>query len=195
MYSSQNSKQDIILAIYQSRNAVFLLRDIALLTGETNRQSLSARLNYYVSKGKLRNPRKGIYTKPDYTPEELANKLYTPSYISLEYVLQKSGINFQYNSVISSVSYLRRAVEIEGLEYSYHRIRPEILVNPGGVIQTSDGRNIATPERALLDTLYLNPSAWFDNLMGIDVEKINDLVHLYASVAMVKRVRLLFVNG
>ena len=55
-------------------------------------QSLNKKLNYYVLMGKLLNPRRGIYTKPDYNPEELACVVYTPSYISLEYVMQKSGL-------------------------------------------------------------------------------------------------------
>ena len=37
-----------------------------MLIGETNFESLNKRLNYYVQKGKLLNPRKGIYTKFGY---------------------------------------------------------------------------------------------------------------------------------
>ena len=47
------------------------------------------------------------------TPEELACTLYTPSYISLEYVLQKAGVVFQYDERITAVSYLRRSIDIQ----------------------------------------------------------------------------------
>jgi len=192
MYSSQNSNKDILLSIYQNLATVFRLKDIALLTGETNRQSLSARLNYYVSKGKLQNPRKGIYTKPDYLPEELAGKLYTPSYISLEYVLQKAGVVFQYDPGITSVSYLRRIIEIGDNTYTYRKLKPEILVNTKGVIPKSANINMATPERALLDLLYLNPDAWFDNPNSIDVKKIQGLISVYHSGALTERTKTLF---
>jgi hypothetical protein len=112
MFSSQNIKRELILSIYQDNRTVFRLKDIAMLTDETNFQALNKKLNYHVRTGKLQNPRKGIYTKPDYDPEELACTLYTPSYISLESVLQKSGIVFQFDSRISIVSYLSRSIEI-----------------------------------------------------------------------------------
>lgn len=62
MFSSQKISFDIILAIYKDVRTVFRLNDIALITGETNFESLNKKLNYYVHKGKLQNPRKGIYT-------------------------------------------------------------------------------------------------------------------------------------
>jgi len=56
--------------------------------------------------GERLNIRKGIYAKEDYKSEELACLLYTPTYISLGYVLQRSGITFQYDSAITNISYL-----------------------------------------------------------------------------------------
>ena len=92
MYSSRKANQDIVFAVYKDKRTVFRLNDIALLVGESSFQSINKKLNYYVHTGKLKNPRRGIYTKPEYNPEELACNIYTPSYISLEYVLQKYGI-------------------------------------------------------------------------------------------------------
>jgi len=77
-------KNSLILSIYKEVKTVFRLRDIALMLGERDFESLNKKLNYYVRTGKLLNPRKGIYAKPDYSSEELACILYTPSYISLE---------------------------------------------------------------------------------------------------------------
>ena len=79
-----------------------------MLVGESNFQSLNRKINYAIRTGKLLSPRKGIYVKPGYDPEELACAIYSPSYISLEYVLQKSGIIFQYDSQITVVSYLKK---------------------------------------------------------------------------------------
>jgi hypothetical protein len=111
MSGSQIQKADVLFSIYQNPATVFRLMDVALITGITNRQLLSASLNYYVRSGKLQNPRKGIYTKANYSSEELACKLFAPSYISREYVLQKAGVIFQYDAAITSVSYLSRSIE------------------------------------------------------------------------------------
>lgn len=161
MFGSQNTEKDVILSIYQSKRTVFRLNDIALFTGISDFQSLNKKLNYYVHTGKLLNPRKGIYTKPQYNREELACSVFVPAYISLEYVLQKAGIIFQYDSRITVVSYLSRNIEVENQEYNYRRVKPEILINMGGITR-KDNLNVATPERAFLDLLYLK------NLFGQD---------------------------
>jgi len=94
MFSSQNTNKNIILSLYKDTRTVFRLIDVAMLVGETTQQLLSKKMNYYVQRAQLQNPRKGIYTKSEYNPEELASRLYSPSYISLDYVLQKAGIVF-----------------------------------------------------------------------------------------------------
>ncbi len=63
MFSSPKHNQDIVLSIYKDKRSVFRLKDIALLVGETNFQSLNKKLNYYVTTGKLLNPRKGVSGK------------------------------------------------------------------------------------------------------------------------------------
>ena len=80
------------------------------------------RLNYYVRTGRLQNPRKGLYCKPNYNPQELACRIFTPSYLSLEYVLQRSGVIFQYDSRFTALSYLSRDVEIENQVFSFRII-------------------------------------------------------------------------
>ena len=192
MSGSQIQKADVLFSIYQDPSSVFRLMDIALITGITNRKLLSAKLNYYVRNGKLGNPRKGIYTKANYSPEELACKLFAPSYISLEHVLQKAGVIFQYDAAISSISYLSRNIEIESQSYTFRKIKSEILVNDVGVNRLPNGINIASPERSLLDLLYLNPGAWFDNTHNIDVKKVMSLLPFYQSVALTARTKKLF---
>lgn len=195
MYSSRNINKDIIFNIYNESRTVFKLTDLAMLFGETNYGSLNKRLNYYVQNGKLLNPRKGIYAKSGYNPLELACLLFTPSYISLEYVLQKSGITFQFNSQITSVSYLSRNVIIDGSSLAYRKIKDEILVDTSGITVDDEGIHIATPERALLDTLYLNSNYYFDNLNPINVEQIMKLLPIYQSKTMNQRVSKLFSHG
>lgn len=192
MNSSRNS--DLILSIYSDTRTVFLLNDVAMLIGESDFKKLNERLNYYVRRGKLLRPRKGIYVKPNYDPKELACLLYTPSYISLEYVLQKAGVIFQYDEQITAVSYLSRSVDIEGHTYAYRKIKGEILIVTQGINQI-DNVNIATPERAFLDILYLDSTYYFDNLNPLDKKLITKLLPIYNSKTLMARVKKLLANG
>ena len=187
MFSSPIENSDIILSIYQDVRTVFRLRDVALLTGNTNFQSINQKLNYHVRTGKLQNPRKGIYAKPGYNVEELACTLYTPSYISLEYVLQKAGILFQYDTRITAVSYLSRSIRVENQTYSYRKIKGDLMVNALGIIRKNNQVNIATPERALLDLLYLDSGYYFDNTNPVDKNLVYKLLPLYQSKALTTR--------
>ena len=192
MNSSQNS--DLILSVFSDSRSVFSLTDIGMLVGESNFKKLHERLNYYVRKGKILRPRKGVYVKPGYDPEELACMLYTPSYISLEYVLQKGGVVFQYDERLTAVSYLSRSVEIEGRIYAYRKIKGETLIVTQGIIQTGNV-NIATPERAFLDILYLNSNYYFDNLHPLNENLITTLLPAYNSKTLTERVKKLLANG
>jgi hypothetical protein len=194
MSGSQLLEKDIVLTIYRENQTVFRLRDIAILTGETDFQSLNKKLNYYARTGKLGNPRKGIYTKPVYKREELACSIFTPSYISLQYVLQKAGIIFQYDSRITAVSYLNRNVEVEGQLYSFRKIKSGTLVNTNGIIRQPDHINIASPERAFLDLLYLEKDYYFDNLNPLKKVVIMSILPAYESKALTQRVNKLFKN-
>lgn len=191
MYSSQNG--DLILAIFSDSRSVFTLTDVAMLTGESEFKRLNERLNYYVRKGKLLRPRKGIYVKPGYNPEELACSLYTPSYISLEYVLQKAGVVFQYDARITAVSYLSRSIESDGRTYAYRKIKGEIMVAMQGIIRQGNV-NIATPERAFLDLLYLDKEYYFDNTNSLDKGLIYKLLPIYNSKTLTTKVKKLFAD-
>ena len=194
MFSSRNIKNNIIFTVYKDIRTVFRLNDVALLIGETNFQSLNKKLNYYVRTDKLQNPRKGIYTKPNYNPEELACTIYTPSYISLEYVLQKSGIVFQYDSRITAVSYLSRTIEVASQTYLFRKIKGEILLNTAGIIRQDNHINIAIAERAFLDLLYLNTNYYFDNLNPLNKQLIYKFLPMYQSKALYVRANKLLKN-
>jgi hypothetical protein len=194
MNSSRNINNDILLSIYKERDTVFRLKDIAMLVNDQDFRSLNWRLNYYVRTGRLLNPRKGIYAKPGFRIEELACKLYTPSYISLEYVLQRSGIIFQYDSSLTSVSYLSRTVEINEQKLIYRKMKGAALISTGGIIRKEDNINIAMAERAFLDLCYLDKDYYFDNLNPLDREKVFALLPLYSSAALTDRVKKVFIN-
>lgn len=176
-----SSRKNFLFEIFNDKRTVYRLNDIAMLLGETNFVQLNKRINYYVKTGKLLNPRKGIYTKPDFSSEELACRVFVPSYISTEYVLQRAGVIFQYSNQITSVSYLSRSIEINNQNFSYRKIKSEILVDNRGINQKSDFVNIATPERAFLDVLYLNKDYYFDRPDILNRELVMSILPIYNS--------------
>lgn len=188
MFSSQKAKKDIILEIYRQNRTIFRLKDIAILVGEESFQSLNKKLNYYVRTGKLQNPRKGIYAKEGYNPEELACTIFTPSYISLGYVLQKAGIVFQVDSRITTISYLSRNIEVENQKFVFRKIKGSILVDTMGIIRQTNHINIASAERAFLDLLYLEKDYYFDNLNPLDKDLVHKLLPIYHSRSLTQRV-------
>lgn len=193
MYSLR--KDNLLLTVYKENQTVFRLRDIALLSGESDFISINKKLNYYVRTGRLFNPRKGIYTKPDYNPEEMACIINTPSYISMEYVLQKAGIIFQYDARITVASYLSRSINIEGRTFLFRKLRGEILINTNGIIRQDNHINIATAERAFLDLMYLNSVNYFDNLNPLNKKHVYELLPIYESGKLNKRVKEILQNG
>ena len=180
------NRRNIIFELYKSSRTVFRIMDIALLLNVEKVGSLRKILNYHVQTGKLLNPRKGFYAKEGYKPEELACLLYPPTYISLEYVLQRAGAIFQYDSAITGISYLTRETDVDGKTFRYRQIKGEILTNTAGIILNKNNVNIATPERAFLDMLYLNKNFHFDNLHILSKKAISALLPIYNSQTLTK---------
>ena len=184
-----------ILNLYNDSRTVFSLKEIALLVSETDEDRLKQKINYYVRTMAINNLRQGVYAKPGYSAEELACKIYTPSYISLEYVLQKSGVIFQYSEQINVVSYLSRSIVVDNKQISIRKIKNEILLNTVGINRMSQGVNIATPERAFLDTIYLNKDFYFDNISSLNTAQIRQLLTIYDSKQMNVRVNKILADA
>jgi hypothetical protein len=178
-----------ISAILKSKKTVFTFKDISLLWGLTDRKSAVAGINYYVSTGDLYRIRRGIYAKDkDYDKVELASRIYTPAYVSFETVLARVGMIFQYYSQIFVASYLTRELIIDGQTYVYRKIKDTVLTDAAGVLN-QDGTAVATKERALLDTIYINTDYHFDNLGALDWDRVFDILPLYNNKRMAKKVR------
>jgi len=180
-------KNDFILEIYKKPQTVFSLKEISMLFPELIYKNLKSKLSYFVSTGKLKRLRKGIYAKENYNFLELANKIYTPSYISLETVLLKEGIIFQDYKTIFASSYLSRRIRVENQEIFYRKIKDEILLNSLG-LNEENNYFIASKERAFLDAVFLYKDYHFDNLRPLDWEMVKEIEKIYPSKALVKRV-------
>lgn len=182
---------DVLNKILSSSRTVFTPQWLALTCDTKERQSLRRSLMYYAKTGALVNPRKGIYTKPKYDEQEMACALLKPSYISLEYVLARAGVTFQYSEDITCISYQTRIINVDGRNYVFRKINPFIWANMLGIEQR-DNIAIATPERAFLDMIYLSAGqCYFDNLHSLNTKLIRQILPVYNSPVLTKRVEAL----
>jgi predicted transcriptional regulator of viral defense system len=185
-------KGNYLTTILRSPKTVFTNGDIATLWGEPSSEAVRVRLNYYVKQGNLFRIRRGLYAKDkNYNKLELATRIFTPAYVSFETILSKEGVTFQFYSQIFVASYLTREITIDDQLYSFRKIRNLLLMNSIGV-ELKDESSLATKERALLDTLYLNTDYQFDNLDGVDWEKVFEILSVYGNKRMDKKVKELY---
>jgi predicted transcriptional regulator of viral defense system len=180
-------KNQLLIELHKQPQTVFTIKEISLLMPEVRFANLNNQVAYLAKQGAIKRLARGIYAKDQYNPLELANKLYAPSYISLETVLLSAGITFQHYEQIFSVSYLTRTVEINGHTFQYHQLNKKILLNKRGLIER-DNLTIASAERAFLDAVYLYKDYHFDNLGALDWDKVFELVDLYESKALRNRI-------
>lgn len=180
-------KNQLLIELYKQPQTVFTLKEASLLMPMLEYANLSKRMAYLARTGAIRRIAHGVYGKDNYNPLELANKLYAPSYISLETVLRQAGITFQHYDRIFSASYLSRTVEANNHTFQYHQLSKKILLNKRGLTE-KENITIATPERAFLDAVYLYKNYHFDNLGALDWKKVVELVDIYQSKALGKRV-------
>lgn len=182
-----SSQKNVLEVILSSSRSVFNIQSLRMLMKSENSQKLTQSLHYYIKEGKIGNPRRGIYTKASYNEQEMACSLFRPAYISLEYVLQRAGVVFQYDDAITCISYLNRIVEIDDKTYRFRIINPELWIGMEGIEQ-HDNILIATPERAFLDMVYLSAgNCYFDNLHPLNKTKVKQLLPLYQSKVLTMR--------
>lgn len=170
---------------------VFNTDDLVALWKTENRRDALESIKGYVNRGKMFNPFKGIYTFAlNYEALELAQKLYPPSYITYYTALAKHGLIFQQYKEIHLFGNKTKKFEINGEEYLFHKVKEEILLNEEGIIQENN-YSIASPERAVCDSLYLNNNIAFDNLRNIDVQKMLKIGKLYSNKRLEKDIEKL----
>ena len=178
---------NFLTKIYKSKQTVFTSKEIAILNSEKKVKNLKSQLSYYVKKGSLFRVRRGFFVKDkDYDRKELATKIFTPSYVSLETVLAKEGVIFQYYSSIFLVSYLSRGISVNQDNFIYNKIKDPVILNQSGLINKGNHFE-ATKERAFLDRIYLSENYHFDNLNSINWDKCFEMIGIYDNKALEKR--------
>ncbi len=118
----------------------------------------------WTKKGLLIRLRQGFYTFPEYKNKPdftlfFANRIYRPSYVSLHTALAFYGIIPEAVVQITSVTSLKTADFKNDIgEYAYKSVREELMfgydIKP---VANEQSLQLAQPEKALLDLLYLYP--------------------------------------
>jgi hypothetical protein len=182
-----NVKGRAILEVYRAGQTVFSIEDLALLWRVANPDITKNRISYYVRTGQLFRLKRGIYARDKaYDKHELGVKIFSPAYVSLETVLAKHGVIFQYYESIFLASSLSRSIEVDGQNFVYRTLKSEILLNPEG-IDSRGNYNEASLERGFLDYIYLFKDIYLDNLEPINWQRCRQLLSVYSSRALAVR--------
>lgn len=144
---------------------VFTKDDILKQIPDFNREQLF----HWQNKGYIKKIRRGYYIFSDINLKEeelfsIANKIYSPSYISLESALSYYGLIPEGVYSVRSISTLKTInFDTPIGNYVYKTIKPQLYF--GYKIEGNAIRRftIAEPEKALLDFLYLNPHIQSEN--------------------------------
>jgi len=118
------------------------------------------RVTKLLRSGELVRVKKGLYVSNDsrdwYSREVLANLIYGPSYVSLEYALRYYGLIPEAVETVTSVTTQKRKRYDTPLGRFEYEHLPVLSYAPGVCYIAVDARRgflIASPEKALIDTL------------------------------------------
>jgi len=131
---------------------LFTTKDFEQISG-LGQASAWVALARYCRKGLIENPKRGLYYLAEQPPHDylLANKIYTPSYISFETVLSYHSIIPEVvYSITSATTKITREFKHKGKTFKYLKIKTSSFT---GYLKKEDYL-IADPEKALADYLY-----------------------------------------
>jgi predicted transcriptional regulator of viral defense system len=155
---------------------VFSRLDIGRIFG-SNSAAATMLLHRYQKRGLITRVKRGLYTFADElgvpTPY-LANKLYEPSYVSLEFALSYHRIIPETVYEITSVTTkATQRFHVANKTFSYRRIKKEAFTGYAAVQQGGFSFFIADPEKAFIDLAYLKALKNESFLDRFDKKKIN----------------------
>ena len=141
-----------------SRFVVFSLADIRKIEPGFYR----SRLSEWQNKGYIKKIIKNYYIFTDQQVDEktlfyIANKIYNPSYISLEMVLAYYHLIPESTYGLTSITTKKTAIfKTKVGDFSYRSVKPELFFGYSLVDYQGQKIKLAEVEKAILDYLYLN---------------------------------------
>ena len=169
-----------------------------LLAGDVDRTNVQRQLSRWNKMGRLYQLRRGLYAlappfqkvKPH--PFLVANRMVQPSYVSLQSALAHFGLIPEVVAVTTSVTTLRPGRWDTPLgSYAFRHVKTE-LFQDYRLLEVADEQQafVASPEKALLDLVYLEPRAdshtylkelRLQNLEVLDLDRLQDHAELTSS--------------
>jgi predicted transcriptional regulator of viral defense system len=156
-------------------------------------QQTQRQLSDWVRSGKLLQLRRGLYAfPPPYVGEKplqyvVANRLARPSYISLQSALSYYGLIPEHVASVTSVTTRRPLTSRNEFgRFLYRHIKTDFFFGfRYWQLSQTQSAFIATPEKAILDLLYLTPNSddgayirelRLQNLDIIDIDRLRQLI-------------------
>ena len=167
------------------RVLLFSATDIRRLFG-VSKVAANFLLYRYTKKGYITRVKRGLYVFYDNLPPELflANKIYEPSYVSLEYALSYHRIIPENVYEITSITTkATRRFEKMGKIFSYRQIKKIAFAGYTTEKQKGFSFQIADPEKAFVDANYFRLINGLKPISRFNKEKINSVkAFRYASL-------------
>lgn len=146
-------KTTIYKKLIKLKKEIYTFADIKKVTGLESDNSTYQAIKRLKKDGLLESAANRIYYLSDNPPSEfsLANNLYPPSYISLESALNYYGILIQVPQTIYSITTRKtKSITFKNKEFNYFHITKNYFFD---YIKEKNFL-IATPEKALIDTIF-----------------------------------------
>lgn len=161
--------------IREKKLFIFSANDIRALFG-VSAVAAAGLLHRYKKRGFILQIKRGFYVFPDALPPDvyIANKLYSPSYVSCEFALSYYGVIPETVYEITSVTTkATRRFETLGKIFSYRKIKKAAYT--GYELQKQKGMSfyIADAEKAFVDVNYLRLMNKHKPISRFNKEKIN----------------------
>ena len=174
----QHFKKNKLNILLKHPQNLFHTKDLALLWGIKNTNTLYTTIQRYVKKGILVRIQKGFYSKIPFEqldPIRLGMAfLHSFCYLSAENILVKEGIIFQSVPRITLISNQSKKFKIRNYLYVSRQMKDEFLFNEAGIIEKNNIKQ-AVLERAVADILYYNPNYHFDASNLINWKKVKKI--------------------
>lgn len=176
--------------LLNSGKTVFTKKDLEKILNLKSKGALDKFLYREKQKWFLENVFYWIYALKKYDVLELAGKMRKKSYISLETVLKKQGVVFQYYEDIFLVSDDSLEKKVWEQKFNFSKIKDSVLLNQLW-LEHKKSYTIASAERAICDRVYLSKDYYFDSLEWIDFEKLEEISHIYKNKRVEKEINKL----
>lgn len=168
-------KIDRLNVLLKQNRKLFHTRDLALLWGISNQNTLYTTISRYLKRKILSQIHKGYYSLLPIEEvdrfEMGAGFLHRYCYVGTETILSQEGIIQQKIYPLTYISEVSESFKLGNFTYLCRKLQPLFLYNSLGIYEKNKVL-FSDTTRAVCDLLYYNPHYHLDNRQLIDWEKV-----------------------